>query len=81
MLSLSPRVLYASIFFILVMVLIFIVKPKPLFDENGNIHSFGLTSNDSTVMSLGVITVAVAVTSMAVFSMIDVVFSVPQGRF
>ncbi len=70
----SPRVLYASIFFILVMILIFIVKPKPLFDDQGEIHTFSLTRTDSTVMSLGVITVVTSVISMALFSMIDLVF-------
>jgi hypothetical protein len=74
---LHSRVLYSIAFFILVMILVFIVKPAPLFTPNGQIASFGAASAadgaETTVLSLGLVTVAVATLSMLMFSMIDMI--------
>jgi hypothetical protein len=76
------RVIYASVFFMLAMILIFIVKPLPLFDVHGSITPFGLSpsglSNNNqaaTPLSLGIVTAAVAIGSMFMFTLIDLVFS------
>ena len=80
----NARVFYATIFFILVMVLVFVVKPKPLFSEAGPadkvVTPFGFDGNtmksteSATLFSLGVVTILVAVISMFIFGLIDVVY-------
>lgn len=69
----SPRVVYASVFFVLVMVLVIIVRPRPLFDDKGELTRFGV-SQGATPLSLGVATAVLAVSSMFLFTMIDLVF-------
>jgi hypothetical protein len=75
--SSSPpaRVIYASVFFALAMILIFIVKPRPLFDAHGSVVPFGLSHSHNTPLSLGMVTAAVAIASMFMFTLIDLVFS------
>lgn len=71
---LSSRTIYASLLFILVMILILIVKPRPIFDERGDPVPFGVTGdNNRTLVSLGMITIVVAICSAFTFGMIDLI--------
>jgi branched-subunit amino acid ABC-type transport system permease component len=74
MLLLSSRTVYATLLFVLVMILILIVKPYPLFDEKGDPAPFGVGENkENTLISLGVVTIIVAICSTFLFGMIDLV--------
>ena len=69
----APRVIYSTLFFILVMMLLLIAKPRPVFASDGSIAQFGV-GEDRTVFPLGVVTAAVAVLSMFTFTLIDVIY-------
>lgn len=72
----SQRVVYASAFYVLAMSLILIVRPSPLFDRtSGAITRFGASTSQTTPLSLGVVSVLLAVLSMFIFTLIDLVFS------
>jgi hypothetical protein len=76
-------VLYSSLFFVLLMVLIGVAKPALLFKPDGSLRPFGTRHRGAqphtTVVSLGVVTVAAAVLSMFVFSLIDLVYETGGG--
>jgi hypothetical protein len=72
-LLLSQRVVYATLFYVLVIMLVMVLKPTFIFDEYGNIRPFGV-GNDKTLFSLGVITVATAILSFYLFCIIDLIF-------
>jgi hypothetical protein len=76
----SQRVVYASAFYVLTMSLLLIVRPSPLFDRTtGSITRFGVSTPNATAkttpLSLGVVSVLVAVLSMFMFTLIDLIFS------
>jgi hypothetical protein len=68
-----PRVIYATLFFVLVMALILIAKPWPVFESDGTVTPFGVGER-RTVFPLGVVTSVVAVLSMFTFTLIDVIY-------
>ncbi len=72
---LSSRTIYASLLFILVMILILIVKPRPIFDDRGEPVPFGVSGDNenNTLVSLGMITIVVAICSAFTFGMIDLI--------
>jgi hypothetical protein len=55
------------------MTLIFLKKPTLLFDEQGEIKSFGI-KKEETIYSVGVLTVVLAIVSFYLFCVIDMVF-------
>ena len=69
----NKRTIYSSLFFILVINLIFISKPAIFFETNKNIISFGVGDN-KTIFSLGVIIVILAFISYYLFTFIDLIF-------
>ena len=69
----APRVVYSTLFYTASMALIILLKPMLLFDETGELRSFGFGTN-KTLFSLGAITVALAVMSFYVFALIDLIF-------
>ena len=69
----NTRVVYSSIFFTLVMLIIFIMKPTWAFKkEDGKyvFKPFGL-GKTNTLLAFGIVTVIVAVLSHAVFTLLD----------
>ena len=70
--TISHRIVYSVIFYLLVILLIFVAKP-PLMFENGNIKPFGIGDN-KTVVSVGVLSVSLAILSFYLFAVIDIVF-------
>ncbi len=70
---LSSRIFYAIFLYVLIMTLIFLKKPKMLFEENGDIKSFGLKKNE-TMYSVGVFTVVLSILCFYLFCVIDMVF-------
>ena len=71
----APRVVYSVIFFVLVMTLLVVSKPSALFDprSEGRPRPFG-TGPGHTMFTLGVVTVLLAVLSLYMFTLIDMVF-------
>lgn len=70
----SQRLSYTIIFFILVIVLIIVSKPRFLFDEKGDLISFGTGENNTTIMPLGIVVVLLAFASFYMFAIIDIIF-------
>ena len=53
---LSSRIIYSILLYVLIMSLIYVVKPKIIFNDNGSIKSYGIQKNQ-TMYSLGVVSV------------------------
>jgi hypothetical protein len=78
------RVIYSSLFFVLVMTLIVVTKPALLFLADGRVRPFGIgdyATDDHTPFPLGAVVVILAITSMFIFSTIDVIYAPPQQRY
>jgi len=69
----NQRVIYAVLFYILLIMLIIISKPSVLFTDEGGIKPFGI-GEDKTMFSLGVFTVVLAILSFYIFCLIDLIF-------
>lgn len=69
----AARVLYAAAFYVLLMVLVIVVRPRALFDSRtGRPRPFG-TGPGRTVFPLGVITAVAAALSLYSFALVDLV--------
>jgi hypothetical protein len=75
----TGRVVYALLFYVLCVLLIFVSKPSLMFSSDGTIKTFGvgnsLEGQPKTVFSFGVAIVVISIMSFYVFALIDVVFS------
>ena len=71
----NSRVSFSIIVFILSMILLFIVRPKIAFDENGDIRKFGVLSKKDTIYSIGVLSITMAVIIFYIFCLIDLMFN------
>tara|TARA_B100000700_G_C15025396_1_gene847867 strand:- start:943 stop:1116 length:174 start_codon:yes stop_codon:yes gene_type:complete len=56
------------------MVLVFTMKPKFIFNEDGSIKSYGVNDNKKTIYSLGVISISAAILAFYFFCIVDIVF-------
>jgi hypothetical protein len=74
MISLTNRIVYSILFFILSMILVNLLKPKVMFKNDETLKSFGINKSE-TVFSLGVFTTLSSVVSFYFFCMIDLIFS------
>lgn len=72
-LSINIRLLYTLLFYILFVIIIIAVKPRFLFDEEGNIIAFGVGKN-KTIFSLGTLILAFALVCFYLFAVIDLIF-------
>lgn len=70
----NTRVIYAILFYVLLVVLISLAKPSIMFDTDGSVKPFGI-GYDKTMFSLGVFTVVLAVLSFYIFCLIDLIFA------
>jgi hypothetical protein len=73
MFKLNTRLLYSTVFFVLLIMLIYTSKPHVIFDTNGDVRPFGI-GDDKTMFSFGVFTVVIAILSFYFFCVIDVIF-------
>ena len=71
---LSSRIIYSILLYVLIMSLIYVVKPKIIFNDNGSIKSYGIQKNQ-TMYSLGVVSVILAIVSFYFFCVIDLIFN------
>jgi hypothetical protein len=74
MISLTNRIVYSVLFFILSMILVNLLKPTVMFNSDETLKSFGINKNE-TVFSLGVFTTLSSIVSFYFFCMIDLIFS------
>ena len=75
------RVAYSIIFFVLAMSLLFVMKPKAIFDKESDApRAFG-TDPERTLFTLGVWTVVLAVLSFYVFALIDMVYAGARSSY
>ncbi len=74
MVFVSSRIVYAVLFYILLIVLIIVSKPSLMFDDYGNIKQFGI-GDEKTMFSLGVFSVILAVISFYIFCLVDMIFA------
>lgn len=70
----SPRILYAILFYILLLTIIYLKKPSMVFNHDGSFKSFGL-SNDDTLYSIGTLSVVLSIVSFYIFALIDYIFN------
>ena len=70
---LNTRILYSIFVYLLIMLLIFVKKPKLMYDDNNQIKSFG-TGKNETIYSLGVVSLVIAVIVFYIFCLIDMIF-------
>lgn len=72
----STRVVYAVLFYVLLSILIILIKPSFIFNEEGNLKHFGTGQDDNkTIFSFGVFVLLLAIMSFYIFCMIDLIFS------
>ena len=69
----KSRIFYSVFVYVLLMLLIFVKKPKMFFNENNNIKHFG-TGKSETIYSLGVASFVIAVITFYLFCLIDIIF-------
>ena len=69
----NTRLLYAIVFFILLIALVFTSKPSLVFNKDGSIKPYGI-GEDKTMFSFGVFTVVLAILSFYFFCVIDLIF-------
>ena len=69
----NKRLMYTVLFFVLLIILFIVSRPKFLFDQDGNLIPFG-TGEGKTIIPLGIIVIILAFVSFYMFTMIDLVF-------
>ena len=69
----NPRLLYAIVFFVLLIALIFTAKPTLIFNPDGSLKPYGI-GEEKTMFSFGVFTVVLAILSFYFFCVIDLIF-------
>jgi len=71
----NHRSIYSSLFFVLIIALIIVSRPRVFFDKDGRPRTFGLGGNN-TVFSFGVLVVAMAIIAYYIFAVVDIIFAV-----
>ena len=71
---LSSRIVYAVLFYVLLIILIVLAKPSVMFEKDGSIKRFGM-GEDKTMFSVGVFSVVIAVVSYYIFCLVDMIFA------
>ena len=70
----TSRIVYALLFYVLLVILLIISKPALIFEKDGSIKSFGV-GEDKTMFSLGVFITVLAIFSFYIFALVDMIFS------
>lgn len=74
MVFVNSRIVYALLFYILLIVLLIVSKPSVMFERDGSIRPFGV-GEDKTMFSLGVFSMVLAIVSFYIFCLIDMIFA------
>jgi len=70
----NSRIVYATLFYVLLVILIVLAKPSIIFDKDGSIKPFGV-GEDKTMFSLGVFSIVLAIVSYYIFCLVDMIFA------
>lgn len=70
----SSRLIYTVIFYLLLMVIIFMQKPRIIFNEDNSLKNFGFGENQ-TLYSMGTFSIVIAIISFYIFALIDYIFN------
>jgi hypothetical protein len=71
---LNSRISYSITLYVLIMILVFTIKPKFIFNDDGSLKSYGVNDNNKTIYSLGVISVCAAILAFYFFCIVDIIF-------
>ena len=71
---LNSRISYSITLYVLIMILVFTMKPKFIFNDDGSIKSYGVNNDEKTIYSLGVISISAAIVAFYFFCIVDIVF-------
>ena len=74
MIGINGRIIYSTLLFTMLMILVYLQKPTMMFRRDDALKSFGINKNQ-TIVSLGVFTIVCAIISFYVFAMVDFIFS------
>lgn len=74
MVFVNSRIVYALLFYILLIVLVIVSKPSVMFERDGSIKPFGV-GDDKTMFSLGVFSIVFAILSFYIFCLVDMIFT------
>lgn len=66
----AKRVIYSILFFIAIMSIIIVTKPKSFYHTDGKLKGFGMYGDD-TLFSMGFVTIIVAISVFYLFCIID----------
>jgi hypothetical protein len=69
----TSRVIYSTIFFVMISFIILYTRPKTMFHENGKPKKFGV-GDDETVFSITPILLFTAILSFFLFSVLDLIY-------
>jgi hypothetical protein len=70
---LNSRIVYAILFYVLLIILLVLAKPSVMFERDGSIKQFGV-GDEKTMFSVGVFSVVLAIVSYYIFCLVDMVF-------
>jgi len=70
----NSRIIYAILFYVLLIILIVSAKPSIIFESDGSIKPFGI-GEEKTMFSMGTFTVVLALVSYYIFCLVDLVFA------
>lgn len=74
MVFVNSRIVYALLFYILLIILVIVSKPSVMFERDGSIRPFGV-GEDKTMFSLGVFSIVFAILSFYIFCLVDMIFT------
>jgi hypothetical protein len=66
------RMIHTILLYVLTMALLFITRPRFLFEEDGSLKTFGLDEGQ-TILSMGFVSVVVAISCFFLFTCVDLV--------
>lgn len=70
----TSRLVYSILLFVIMMLILLVSRPHPVFDEFGGVTPFGVGDRDKTLCSLGITTAFLAIVSFYGFAVIDLAF-------
>lgn len=70
----NSRIVYAILFYVLLIILVVLAKPSIIFEKDGSIKQFGV-GEEKTMFSLGVFSVVLAIVSYYIFCLVDMIFA------
>jgi hypothetical protein len=70
----NSRIVYAVLFYVLLIILLVLSKPSIMFEKDGSIKPFGV-GQEKTMFSIGVFSIVLAILSYYIFCLVDMIFA------